>query len=133
MTFSSALLGGLLLILQNTQQDVPLLICASSDLLLRVLVKDRKKYENDLLDPNFRFLKAVVAMLNERVGQTQFKEVEQNPPKFNSDEPTQTVELDTEPTLCSCLQECFYRRAPREYSPRLYAHCVQYHTENQLL
>jgi hypothetical protein len=60
MTFSSALLGALLLILQNTQQDVPLLICASSDFLLRALVKDRKKYENDLLDPNFRLLKAVV-------------------------------------------------------------------------
>jgi hypothetical protein len=36
MTFSSALLGALLLILQNTQQDVLLLICASSDFLIRV-------------------------------------------------------------------------------------------------
>jgi hypothetical protein len=59
-----------MLILQNTQQNTLLLICASSDFLLRVLVKERNKYENDLLDPNFRLLKATIALLNERVART---------------------------------------------------------------
>jgi hypothetical protein len=83
----------------TTQQDVPLLIRAFSDFLLRVLVKDRKKYENNLLGPNFRLLKAVVAVLNKRVGRTQFKKVEQNPAELNSDEPIQTIQLDTEPDI----------------------------------
>jgi hypothetical protein len=32
-TFSSALLGGLLVVLQNTQRNVQLLVCSSSDFL----------------------------------------------------------------------------------------------------
>jgi hypothetical protein len=43
-TFWSALLGGLLVVLQNTQRNVPLLVCSSSDFLSRALVKDRSRF-----------------------------------------------------------------------------------------
>jgi hypothetical protein len=52
LTFSSALLGGLLIILQNTQRNVPLLICSSSECLSRALVKEREKFESDMIDPS---------------------------------------------------------------------------------
>jgi hypothetical protein len=64
-TFSSALLGGLLFVVQSTQKNVPLLICSSSDFLSRALVKQRQRFENDLLDPKFRLPRAVFAALNE--------------------------------------------------------------------
>ncbi|KAJ7096187.1 hypothetical protein C8R44DRAFT_749032 [Mycena epipterygia] len=74
LNFSSALLGGLLFVLQNTQRNVPLLICSSSEFLAGTLVKERENFENDLLDPKFRLLNAVFAGLNERVTRIQFKE-----------------------------------------------------------
>jgi hypothetical protein len=52
LTFSSALLGSVLMILQRTQKNIPLLISSSSDFSSRVLVTDREKYENDILDPS---------------------------------------------------------------------------------
>jgi hypothetical protein len=67
MNFSSALLGGLLHVLYTTTKNTPLLICSSSDFLARVLVKEKKKFENNFLDPKFKLLKAVIASLNERV------------------------------------------------------------------
>jgi hypothetical protein len=76
-----------MLILQDNQQNTPLLICASSAFLLQVLVKERNKYENDMLDPNFRLLKAT------------FKKVAENLAKISSDEPIQTVEIDPETDL----------------------------------
>ena len=85
-TFPSALLGGLLIVLQNTERNVPLLISSSSDFLLRALVKERLKFENDMLDPRFRLLKAVFAALNERVARVQFKKVSDNEIKFSPNE-----------------------------------------------
>jgi hypothetical protein len=39
LTFTSALLGWLLLILQDTPRNMPLLTCSSSDFLSRALIK----------------------------------------------------------------------------------------------
>ncbi|KAJ6545957.1 hypothetical protein B0H10DRAFT_1969818 [Mycena sp. CBHHK59/15] len=39
----------------------------SGDFLLQAQVKDREKFENNMLDAKFHLLKAVFAMLNERV------------------------------------------------------------------
>jgi hypothetical protein len=95
-TFSSALLGGLIFILQNTERNVPLLICFSSDFLIRALVKERKKFENDLLDPKFTLLKAVFARLNERVARVSFKKVTDNQAKLPTQLMIRGVEIDTE-------------------------------------
>jgi hypothetical protein len=65
LIFSSALLGGLLVVLQNTQKNVPLLVCSSSGFLSQALVKDRSRFEHDFLDPKFHLLRAVLATLNE--------------------------------------------------------------------
>jgi hypothetical protein len=51
LTFQSALLGGLLIVLQNTLRNVPLLICSSSGFFAQTLVLERHKSENNLLDP----------------------------------------------------------------------------------
>jgi hypothetical protein len=58
---------------------MPLLICSSSDFLTRALIKERVKFENDMLEPNFPLLKFVLAILNESVARTQFKNVSDNP------------------------------------------------------
>lgn len=95
-TFPSALLGGLLIILQNTQKNIPLLICSSSDFLPRALVKERQTFENKILNPAFHLLKAVIARLNERVACIQFKKVTINHAKFLLNTHTRTDEIDTE-------------------------------------
>jgi hypothetical protein len=48
-SFTSVFLGGLLIVLQKTQINVPLLICCCSEFLLRALVKDREKFKNNML------------------------------------------------------------------------------------
>lgn len=96
LTFSSALLGGLLITLQNTERNVPLLICSSSDVLLRMLIKDRQKFENNVLDPTFCLLRAVIARLNERIAKVKFKKVSVNPAKSLSKDSISTIQLDTE-------------------------------------
>jgi hypothetical protein len=87
---ASALLGGLLTVLQSTQKNIPLLVCSSCDYLLRALVKERQKFENNILDANFH--QAVFAQLNERTGRTQFKKVSINPAKLLFNQTTPTVE-----------------------------------------
>ncbi|KAJ7120370.1 hypothetical protein C8R44DRAFT_737187 [Mycena epipterygia] len=57
----------------KTPKNVPLLVCSSSHILAQTLVKERAKYENDFLDPKFRLLKAVLALLNERVFRIQLR------------------------------------------------------------
>jgi hypothetical protein len=64
LTFSSALLGGLLRILKNIQRNVPLPVCSSSDFLSRMLVQERIK-------STFHLLKSVFA--TERTAQIEFK------------------------------------------------------------
>jgi hypothetical protein len=96
LTFSSGLLGGLLYTLQNTQRNVPHLICTSSDFLARTLVKGRKRFENDLLGPNFKLLKAVFAALNERIARIQFNKSEDNAAKLLTHIQMRTIEMDTE-------------------------------------
>ncbi|KAJ6632040.1 hypothetical protein B0H10DRAFT_1937759 [Mycena sp. CBHHK59/15] len=96
LSFSSALLGGLLFVLQNTQRNVPLLICSSSELLARTLVKERELSENNILDSKFPLIKAVVAMLKERVARVQFKKVSDNLAKFLTNIPNLPIEIDTE-------------------------------------
>jgi hypothetical protein len=95
LTFSSAPLGSVLMILQRTQKNIPLLICSSSDFLSRVLVTDRETYENDILDPSCQLLKSVIAALNERVARIQFQKVTHNEAQFLTNEPGHLVELDT--------------------------------------
>jgi hypothetical protein len=96
VTFSSALLGGLLWILQNTQKNVPLLVCSSSEFLLRVLVKERQKFENNILDPRFLLLRAVFAKVNERVARIQFKKVSNNHESYVWSDPSLTIQIDSE-------------------------------------
>jgi hypothetical protein len=55
ITFTSAFLGGLLLILQDTPKNMSLLICSSSDFVTRTLIIERVKFESDMLEPNFDF------------------------------------------------------------------------------
>jgi hypothetical protein len=93
LIFSSALLGGLLVVLQNTQKNVPLLVCSSSDFLSRVLVKDRPRFENDFLD---HLLRAVLAALNQRVARIYFKKVSNNHAQILPNINTRVVEVDTE-------------------------------------
>jgi hypothetical protein len=64
--------------------------------LAQVLVKERLKSENDLLDPNFRLLKSVFAMLNERVARTQFKKVENNLAAFMTNPHIRPVQVDAD-------------------------------------
>jgi hypothetical protein len=61
-----------------------------------VIIKERQKYENNILDPKFRLVRAVFAMLNERVARVQFKKVSDNRALFLRSEPIRTVEIDTE-------------------------------------
>lgn len=96
MNFSSALLGGLIFILHNTERNVLLLICSSSDFLTRALVKERKKFENDLLDPKFTLMKATLARLNERVARVRFKRVADNQAKLPTQLEIRSAEIDTE-------------------------------------
>lgn len=96
LTYTSGLLGGLILILQNAPKNTPLLICTSADYLLRMLVTEREKYENDLLNPLFPLIKSTIALLNERVAHTQFSKVSENPAKLLEGEPVQEVEINTE-------------------------------------
>jgi hypothetical protein len=70
-----------------------------SDFLSRALVKERQKFENDLLDPKFRLLRAVFAALNERVARIQFKIVSVNPAKHLTNILSETIEIDTEVDL----------------------------------
>jgi hypothetical protein len=91
----TALLGGLLNILQKTPKNVPLLICSSSDFLSRALVKQRGVFENNLLDPNFRLLRAVIAELNEGVAKIQFSKVSDNHARFLTKIRPRAVEIDT--------------------------------------
>ena len=95
-SFSAALFGSLLVVLQNTEKNLPLLICSSSDFLSRALVKEGQKFENDFLDPKLRLLKAVFAALNERVARVQLKKVSENQAKLLRDSNTRDVEVDTE-------------------------------------
>lgn len=77
MNFSSALLGGLLYVLQNCQKNIALGICSASDVSSRILVWKRHSYENDLLDLQFPLFEAVVAATNknERVARIKYKKV----------------------------------------------------------
>jgi hypothetical protein len=127
LTFSSALLGGLLHVLQTTQRNVPLLVCCSSDVLSRVLVHDRLKSENNLLDPNFHLLKSVLAMLNERVARIHFRKVTDNRAKALRGDRPRTVEIDTEidlmfespGMLLSHGSQRFFTKIIRKLRPRI--------------
>jgi hypothetical protein len=61
-----------------------------------VLIKERQNNENNILDPKFRLLGAVFAMLNERVACIQFKKVSDNRALFLRSESICIVEIDTE-------------------------------------
>src|ERR1700761_6754149 len=95
-SFSSALLGRLLYTLQHCPRNQPLLLCASSDLLLRMLVKHRNQYEMDMLNPCFQLLQAVLAALNEHSGKIQFKKIESNPARHALNPTKIEVEINTE-------------------------------------
>jgi hypothetical protein len=73
---------------------MPLLICSASYFLARTLIKERVKFENDMLEPNFRLLKSVLAMLNERVARTQFKNVSDNPARPLPNDRSIPVQID---------------------------------------
>ena len=92
----SALLGGLLYTLQHCPRNQPLIVCTSSDLLLRMLVKDRDQFEMDMLNPCFQLFQAVLAALNEHAGKIQFKKIELNPARHAVNPRKIEVEIDTE-------------------------------------
>ncbi|KAK6984955.1 hypothetical protein R3P38DRAFT_2806009 [Favolaschia claudopus] len=69
----TALLGGLLYALQNSSHSTPATIVCPSPLLRSIFVTDRKEYENNPLNPNFRLIKSILAQLLERSAPTQFK------------------------------------------------------------
>jgi hypothetical protein len=83
-------------VLDNVNRNVPLLYCSSSDFLARALVKERRKFENDLLDGRFQLLRAVIAKLNERVARIYFKKVRLNQAKSSTETAFQNVKIDTE-------------------------------------
>lgn len=57
---------------------------------------ERTKLENDMIDPKFRLLKAVIVLLNERVARGEFKNVSDNrATKVNLDQ-RRLVEVDSE-------------------------------------
>jgi hypothetical protein len=94
--FRSGILGATLALLQKIPKNIPLLICCSSDFLLKTLIKDRRKSENHMLDPCFPLLKAVFAALNERVARTQFKQMTNPFPVTLGPEKCPPLEVDTE-------------------------------------
>jgi hypothetical protein len=96
VTFQSALLGGLLFVLQNTKRNVPMLVCSSSEFLLQILITQRQKWEANILDPKFHLIRAVFAALNERVARIQLKKVSLNKAKFLTSEQIRSIEIDTE-------------------------------------
>jgi hypothetical protein len=117
-SFSAALWGSLLVVLQNTEKNIPLLICSSSDFLSRALVKERQKFENDFLDPKFRQLKAVFAALNERIARVQLQKVSENQAKLLRDSNTRDVKVDQKLTSCLSVRVCCYHTAHRDILPK---------------
>jgi hypothetical protein len=77
---------------------------------LMSLVNERYQFENGLLDPKFRLLRAVFAALNERVARIQFKRTIDNQAKFLGNLPAQTVEIDTRMDA----PEYFYHKGQRD-------------------
>jgi uncharacterized ubiquitin-like protein YukD len=59
-------------------------------------VKERERFENDLLVPNYHLLKALIAMLNERVARVQFKQVSNNQVRSLTTGHIHTVEIEAE-------------------------------------
>ncbi|KAJ6563260.1 hypothetical protein DFH09DRAFT_1082320 [Mycena vulgaris] len=94
MNFKSGILGATLSLLQKIPSNAPSLLCSTSDFLLKTLIKERLKSENNMLDPNFPLFKAVFAALNERVARTQFKQTMDTFPA--------SLDLDTD--LCPPLE-----------------------------
>jgi hypothetical protein len=92
----SAMLAGLMFILDNIDRNVPLLICTSSDFLASALVKERRKFEYDILDAKFRLITAVIAKLKEQVARVEFKRVTLNQAKPLIETQLQIVKIETE-------------------------------------
>jgi hypothetical protein len=63
---------------------------------VRTLVKERGRYEDDMLNVNFRLSRAALAARNEHAARIQFKEVLVNPAKWVKNLPAVPVEIDTE-------------------------------------
>lgn len=104
---NTLLLAGVLCCLQNCGKNQPLVFCSSSDFLAHTLVVSKCSNENDLLNPTFNLLKAVIAALNEHAARIQFKKVTDNPAKWTQGVPITPVEIDTEVDItfnCSGIQ-----------------------------
>jgi hypothetical protein len=96
INFRSGILGVALTLLQKIPHDAPLLLCSSSDFLLKTLIKERTKSENDVLDPSFLLFKALFATLNERTARTQFKQTKITFPVTLSIDLYPPLEVDTQ-------------------------------------
>jgi hypothetical protein len=95
-SFPNALLGRVLYTLQKCPRNQPLLFCASSDVLLRILVKDRNQNNEDITNPSFDLLQAVIAALKEHSARVQFKKIASNPAKCASNSTMSEIEIETE-------------------------------------
>lgn len=96
VSFSTALLAGLLWVIQNVNKNTEILICSSTDYLAKAFVIDRTIHENNMLDKDFQLWRAVLAALNERCGRVQFKKVTPNPATALKFQPGNPVVLDTD-------------------------------------
>ncbi|KAK7028713.1 hypothetical protein R3P38DRAFT_3394715 [Favolaschia claudopus] len=125
-SFNTALLGGLLHILQNVPMNAPLTISSSTAYLGATLVKHRNVIENNtvvlrsirkpilgvtpltnlpfrkgalMLDTNFRLIQCVIATLRERSAKTHFRQVKYNRAPLIQAVPAIPTTLDIQPDL----------------------------------
>lgn len=92
----------------------------------RALVKNRPKFEDSILDPKFRLLRSVFAMLNERVARIQFKKVSNNRAKFLTSGHIRAVQIESEiDRMFECLgvllsqgSQRFFTRVIRMLRPK---------------
>ncbi|KAJ6506347.1 hypothetical protein C8R47DRAFT_1192275 [Mycena vitilis] len=78
-SFNTCLLGGLLHVLLETPNNVPLNIYSPSTFLGKTLVTERQKSENNMLNANFQLIKCTIAAMQERTGRTRLARVRANP------------------------------------------------------
>lgn len=107
---------------------MPITIHTISTYLAKVLVSARNLYENNSLNPNYQFIKSVIARLQERTGRISFKTVEHNPVQCprNQQSILTTVDTDTDLVFMSpgmllkCGSQCLFTKVVKSLNNSSY-------------
>jgi hypothetical protein len=73
----TAWLAALLLALEKTDRDDPILICSTSETLVYLFVKKQELYANGMVDPCFKLYKVALSLLQERTRRVKFKNIKE--------------------------------------------------------